>query len=301
MRIMTIAAMALMLSGTGVVWADSGAAVQGGAARSGDSGAKLNEDAPGSRARPITIEQLTVTARKREEKLLETPVAVTAISRAELKDLNVRRIQDIMGQVPNLALDATGDTSNGARINLRGVGNGDSIASDDPGVGLYVDGVYLARAQGALIPLMDIDRVEILRGPQGTLFGKNTIGGAINVITTKPELTQFGGEASVRGGNYDLFESRVTLNVPLVPEKMAARFGFASATRDGFVKNKSTGSDLDDEKLLAFRAQLRMVPSDSLEINLSADHTLEDRKPQGFKCKVTNPFPVGATPATTCV
>jgi len=301
MRIMWIGALALMLGGTELALADSSGAGVRGAGTQPDQAdqAKLNEDKDArSRVRPISIEELTVTARKREEKLIDTPVAVTAIARPELRDLNIRRIQDITSHVPNLAFDNTGDTSNGARINLRGVGNGDSIASDDPGVGLYVDGVYLARAQGALIPLMDIERVEVLRGPQGTLFGKNTIGGAINVITAKPDLTRFGGEASVRAGNYDLFESRVTLNVPLVPETMAARFGFATTTRDGFTKNKSTGSDLDDDKLLAFRAQLRAVPTDRLEINLSAEHTLEDRKPQGFKCKVTNPFPAGQTAQT---
>jgi len=248
--------------------------------------------------RSVSIEELLVTARKREERLLDAPVAVTAISRAELADLNVRRIQDIGNHVPNLALDAASDTSSAARANLRGVGNGDSIASDDPGVGLYVDGVYFARAQGALLAAYDLERVEVLRGPQGTLFGKNTIGGAVQLITRKPNLTSFEGEAELRAGNYSALESRVMLNLPLIPETAAARISVSTATRDGFTKNKGTGSDLDDEKLLAFRSQFRWLPAEDLELQLMAEHSLEDRKPQGFKCKVTNPYPVGATAQT---
>ncbi len=251
-----------------------------------------------SGVRAISVEELLVTARKRKEKLLDTPVAVTAFSSTDLADLNVRRIQDISNHVPNLALDPTSDTSNAARANLRGVGNGDSIGSDDPGVGLYVDGVYVARAQGALLSLYDLERVEVLRGPQGTLFGKNTIGGTVNLITRKPDLSDFGGKAELRVGNYDLFESRFAVNVPLVPEVAAARISLSTATRDGFIKNKGRGSDLDDEKLLAARAQFRILPSEDLEVNLSLEHSIEDRKPQGFKCKVVNPFPAGTNAVT---
>jgi iron complex outermembrane recepter protein len=251
-----------------------------------------------ARRKPIGLEELTVTARKRAERLQDTPVAVSAFSSADLKDADIRRINDISNQVPNLSYDATTETSGAARVNLRGVGNGDPILSDDPGVGIYLDGVYLARAQGTLFTVSDVERVEVLRGPQGTLFGKNTIGGAVNVITRKPELDDFFGTAEVRVGNYRRFDTRLSLNLPVVDERAAARLSFATATADGFTKNKGTGSDLDDDKLLGVRGQLLALPTDSLEVLLSLDHSREDRKPRGYKCKVSNPFPVAANAMT---
>jgi iron complex outermembrane receptor protein len=251
----------------------------------------------GERRGPLSIEELVVTARKRAENLLDTPVAVTAFSASRIQEFDIRRIEDITSHVPNLAYDASVDSSIASRVQLRGVGNGDSIATDDPGVGVYLDGVYLARAQAGLLAVVDVDRIEVLRGPQGALFGKNTIGGAVNIIPVAPDLSSRGGEAEIRVGNYDLFESRVSLNLPLIPERAAARFSFASTTRDGFTSNK-VGTDLDDDKLLAFRAQLRVLPTDDLEINLALDHALEDRKPQGVKCKVVNPFPFGTNADT---
>jgi iron complex outermembrane recepter protein len=244
------------------------------------------------RKTPISIEQLTVTARKREERLQEIPLAVSAFSGAELDDFDVRRLSDIHSLAPNLAFDATAEASSAARVYIRGVGNGDAIASDDPGVGIYLDGVYLARAQAGLFTLSDIERVEVLRGPQGTLFGKNAVGGAVNVITKKPTLDGFSSTAEVRIGNYDRFDTRLSANIPLVPERAAARVSFATATRDGFQKNKGAGPDLDDDKLLGVRAQLLAVPSDDFELMLALDGTRENRKPAGYKCKVVNRFGV---------
>jgi iron complex outermembrane receptor protein len=238
--------------------------------------------------RPGGIEEITVTARKREENLQDTPIAVTAFTETDLVDQDIRRIQDINSNVPTLQFDSAVSSSSSARIFLRGVGNGDPISSDDPGVGVYIDGAYLPRAQGALLTVSDIQRVEVLRGPQGTLFGKNTIGGAINIVTQKPDMTEVSGRAEVRVGNYDRFDSRFSINVPLVPERAAARFSFATANRDGFVKNKGTGRDLQDDKLLAGRAQFLFVPSERVEISLSGDHSIERRTPPGGKCFVEN-------------
>src|SRR5262245_5682803 len=257
-----VAAGALALAAQGAL-ADETQAPKGGESRPSAASPR--------RTRPIGIEQLTVTARKREERLQDTPLSVSAFAGPDLADLDVRRIDEIADQVPNLAFDASSENSQAARVYMRGVGNGDSIASDDPGVGIYLDGVYLARAQSSLLTISDVDRVEVLRGPQGTLFGKNTIGGTVNVITKKPTLDDFGGSAEVRYGNYNRFDSRVALNVPLAAETAAMRFSMATASRDGFQKNKGVGPDLDDDKLLAFRSQLLALPSDNLELILSAD------------------------------
>ena len=240
------------------------------------------------RAPAVGIEEITVTARKREENLQDTPIAISAFSTDDLKDLDVRRIQDITNSVPNLSFDSAAGTGNSARINLRAVGNGDPISSDDPGVGLYLDGVYLARAQGSLLTVSDIERVEVLRGPQGTLFGKNTIGGAVNIITRKPSFDAFEGSAEVRLGNYDRFDSRVSMNIPIVPELAAARISFATGTRDGFVRNQTTGDRYADDKLLATRGQFLLVPAENMEALFSVDHSIERRKPQGGSCEITN-------------
>jgi iron complex outermembrane receptor protein len=244
--------------------------------------------AQGVREKPQGIEEITVTARKREENLQDTPVAVTAFSADEIVDRDIRQIDQIQATVPSLQFDSAVGSSNAARVYLRGVGNGDPISSDDPGVGLYVDGVFQPRAQGALLTISDIERVEVLRGPQGTLFGKNTIGGAISVTTAKPDPTEFAGQGSVRFGNYNRFDSRLSVNVPVVAERVAARFSFASATRDAFVTNVSTGRDFQDDKLLGGRAQLRFTPIDEFELDLGFDQSKENRAPFGGKCVVVN-------------
>ena len=232
------------------------------------------------RKRPIGMDELTVTARNRDGRLQEIPLAVSAIGGTELKDLDVRRLRDVEGLAPNLAVD---ESPQSARVHVRGVGSG-QVASGDPGVGIYLDGVYLARPQAGLFTLSDIERVEVLRGPQGTLFGRNTIGGAINVVTLKPSLDGFRGSAELRVGNYHRFDTRLSLNLPLRAERAAARVSLATATRDGF-QNDRAGSDLDDEKLLAVRTQLLAAPSDDVELVLSLDAARENRRPAAYRCR----------------
>ncbi|HEU0306285.1 MAG TPA: Plug domain-containing protein, partial [Lysobacter sp.] len=130
-------------------------------------------------ARATTLGAVTVTARKREETLQEVPVAVTAFTADALDKLNVEDLSDLDAQVPNLTIYAARGSSSTVTAYIRGVGQSDPLWGVDPGVGIYLDDVYIARPQGALLDVFDVDRVEVLRGPQGTLYGKNTIGGAI--------------------------------------------------------------------------------------------------------------------------
>jgi iron complex outermembrane receptor protein len=269
-------------------YADSPAAAQAGE-RGGTE--QIVPQAPSDqsrRTRPTAIEEITVTARRREEAVQDTPVAVTPFSAREIVDRDIRQLDEITASVPSLQFDSATGSSNSARVYLRGVGNGDPISSDDPGVGLYVDEVFLPRAQGALLTISDIERIEVLRGPQGTLFGKNTIGGAISVTTKKPDPTEFGADAAIRIGNYNRFDTRLAVNVPLVPESVGARVSFATATRDAFVSNQSTGRDFQDDKLIGGRAQLRFTPIDALDLNVAYDQSRENRAPFGGKCVVSN-------------
>jgi iron complex outermembrane recepter protein len=246
---------------------------------------KRPSERPLPRAFNEMIDNVVVSARKRQESIQRLPLSITAISGPSLKQLGARRIQDISQSVPNLQYEPTvGLTS--ARVNARGVGQSDPAGTVDPGVGLYVDGVFLPRAQTGLLALSDVERVEVLRGPQGTVFGRNTIGGAVNVVTKEPTL-DFGGDAEIRLGNFDLFESRAALNVPL-GERAAARLSLATGTRDGFEKDRLGGTDPNDDKLLGARGQLLLRPDDRLEILLAADTTRENRVLSLGKCLPVN-------------
>jgi iron complex outermembrane recepter protein len=230
------------------------------------------------------LEQITVSARKREEKLQETPLSVSAFSATALRNADVLRADDLTRLTPNLKYEVSPTLTNAAAVMIRGIGNADAIATRDNGVGVYVDGIYLARTQGQLFDLGDIQRVEVLRGPQGTLFGRNTIGGAINVITRKPG-SDFAVEGSARAGNLNLFQSRGSVNIPIVPEVLAAMFSFSSITRDGYTENQLNGQETDDRKSLGFRAALRFNPTERFEALLTGEQTRSHTAGRGGECR----------------
>ncbi len=232
------------------------------------------------------IEELITTARKRNEAVQNTPVAVTSFAVEGLNNRDVRRLSDIDGLVPNLQVDNSFGAAQAGRLTIRGVGQIETTTSFDPAVGVYVDGAYISRAQGQIGSLFDIERIEVLRGPQGTLYGKNTIGGAINVTTRKPEF-DLGGSGTVRVGNFGRFDTRLTLNVPLVAERAALRVALATNYDEGYEKNKFLSQRLATDRLLGSRTQLLLLPSPNVEVMLSGEYTREDRKPQASRCVVT--------------
>lgn len=213
------------------------------------------------------VEEITVTARRREEFLQDTPIAVTALSTAQLLNSNVTRIDQIQQLVPNLTI-LSGASDQVAQIIIRGVGTSGVGVSFDPGVGLYIDGVYLPRAQGSIFDVVDIQSVEVLRGPQGTLFGKNTVGGAVNVTTIKPG-NELKGTFSVRPGNLGQIRTRMNLDVPIVEDVLLSRFAFASRNRNGYAYNKNFDQFWGEENGLSFIGSLRFLPIDDLTIDVS--------------------------------
>jgi iron complex outermembrane receptor protein len=222
-------------------------------------------------AEPAVLEEVVVTAQKREQSLQETPIAVTALTAGALEAASVTNVQEFGRFAPNVKLDVNrAGTQSGGPIFIRGVGQSDGLPGADPGVGVYVDGVYLGRSTGALFDLVDIERVEVLRGPQGTLYGKNTIGGAINIISQKP-VNEQQGRVMVGYGNYDTLDARVMFNTPLVDDKVLLRFNGIRATRDGYTENVLTGRDVDSKDTLGGRLSLAILPSDATEILLAAD------------------------------
>ena len=214
------------------------------------------------------IEEVVVTARRKEESLQKVPISVSAISGGELDNRGFNSLTDIQKSAPNLAFTTgQGGNSGGVSAFIRGVGESDFLLTSDPAVALYIDGVYIARSYGATTQLLDIDRVEVLRGPQGSLFGKNTIGGAINVSTRLPD----GGrdiQADLRLGSYDSRQLRASGQMPLSDE-LALGLSYLNKKADGWQKLDSGGTQAN-ENVQAARAALRWL-HDDIDAALSVD------------------------------
>src|SRR5262245_19947109 len=231
------------------------------------------------------LEEVVVTARKLPEPVENTPVSVTPLSEATLEKAEVQRLDQVQKLVPNLTFVTEPD---GVAFNalIRGVGQ---LEEADPGVGVYLDGVYLPSTGNALLNVVDIERIEVMRGPQGTLFGKNTIGGAISITSVKPS-EQLEASGFVRGGNFGTLDSRATLDVPVslgpLANRLFTRFSFASANTDGYTENIDPRFDqrYNDRSALWTLGSLRFVPRDNFEINVSGNWFRDDSHGAGGRC-----------------
>ena len=220
------------------------------------------------------MEEVTVTARKREEGLQDTPIAVSAFSGESLEARGIQKVDDIASLTPNMSFDninTNGGGGSSAAVFIRGVGQRDFLPSADPGVGLYVDGVYYARSIGSVLDLIDIERVEVLRGPQGTLFGRNTTGGAVSIHTIKPH-EEFDGKVRVRVGIDDRLDVLGKVNIP-ISDSVFMSASLASFNQDGFVVNPLNGLDTGDDETTAFRGAVRWLVNEDVEINISGDYS----------------------------
>ena len=218
------------------------------------------------------IEQIIVTAEKREQPLQDVPLAVSSFTSGDLKRLVVNETVDIGKYVPGMLFYKTTGGNNRGVSFIRGIGQWDSHPANTGRVAMYIDGIYLGNQTGMAGTLHDVERVEVLRGPQGTLYGRNTIGGAINVISKKPSIEP-GSSIEVRGGEHGYFEARGHLNGPIAGEALAGRLVFQRAVRDGLVKNDFTaGDDAEDLDRWSVRAALRLQPPGS---GLLADYVFE--------------------------
>jgi len=222
-----------------------------------------------------SADQIIVTARKREERLVDTPIAVTAISEMLIENRNFKDLTNLSQVVPNLVLDAgtgsTGGSANG-QIFIRGIGQQDFLFSSDPGVGLYIDGVYFPRSTGVVMDLVDIEQVEVLRGPQGTLFGKNTIGGAITITSKKPS-DEVEGTVQVATGSRDRLDVKGAISVPLIEDVLSIRLSGSLRKQDGYVRRVNVGDDTGEVDSLFGRLQARWTPSETLTVDLAVDQT----------------------------
>jgi iron complex outermembrane recepter protein len=215
------------------------------------------------------LEEITVTASKRESSLQETPVAITAMTGEQLERSNVRNADDMASFVPGLEI---GSTVGNLQIALRGVSNDSFFLAGDPAVAFHIDGVFRGRQTGGNAAFLDLERVEVLKGPQGTLYGRNATAGSINIITAKPKQ-HFEGYVEGLAGNFSHAGARGMVNVPIIEDKVAIRAAFLKEARDGFYENgpqvKENTGDVDDT---AFRLHTLITPNDRLSILLSADY-----------------------------
>lgn len=227
---------------------------------------------------------IIVTAQKREENLQDVPIAITAMTSDFVQSRDMTSIDRVSGLVPNVKIETNGPSTTSSVITIRGGVQVNVALFYEPSAGLYVDGVYIAKSQGSLFDIADIERVEVLRGPQGTLYGRNTLSGAINVITRKPS-GELGGRAEVSYGNYDYRRAKASLDLPQFGI-FSAKLSGQIAKRDGFVDNVAqtagTGSGDDfwnyDSRSGLF--QLRAEPAEGLTLDYSFDISVNDQRPR---------------------
>ncbi|MBL0923317.1 MAG: TonB-dependent receptor [Sphingomonadaceae bacterium] len=220
----------------------------------------------------LAVEEIIVTAQKREQALQDVPLAVTAVDARLIEQRGITSIEDASRVVPNLVFLGGSDNSNASQIVLRGVSSSESSVGQQQSVGVYIDGAFQSTLALADLDLYDLARIEVLRGPQGTLFGRNTATGAINIVTAQP-TNDLSGRASVEYGRFDALKLRGAVSVPLVKDELFLRVSANHSRRDGDIENIAGFGDLRGEEITGVRGTLKAAPSDSVKISLSADYT----------------------------
>jgi iron complex outermembrane recepter protein len=214
------------------------------------------------------LEEVIVTAQKRSQNLTDVPIAISAISAKALEDSGAKRLSDLTNLVPNVNISQSSELN--SRVTIRGVGAQSRNIGFDTRVGVYLDGVYLGQSPALNQELGDLERVEVLRGPQGTLFGKNTVAGAINLITSAPSTDEMYGAATASFGNYDLQQVKGNLNIPL-GDSVAMSIAANDMSRDGVTKNLYDGEYFGDRNVTNYRVQLLADVGDRLSARVAID------------------------------
>ena len=222
-------------------------------------------------ASPV-LQEIVVTARKREENLQDTPISVSVLTTSDLTQRSATQLPDIVIHTPNLRSSGGPQGGSSGHYFIRGIGQLDFIAATDPGVGTYLDGVYFGRTTGAAFDLLDVERVEVLRGPQGTLFGRNTIGGAINVVSAQPP-EEFHARAALNVGDRNRYEGRLGVGGPVICDTLLADISVLARSQDGWQRRLIDGGRFGDDETYAARASVSWKPADSLKLLLALDGT----------------------------
>ena len=225
-----------------------------------------------AQGRDSELEEVVVTAQHRAESAVDTPISLFTLNAEQLEKQRIGSISNLNGLIPNLNIDNFPANNQTLRLFIRGVGLADTQITQDPAVGVYLNGAYIARSAGLTFDVADLERIEVLRGPQGTLYGRNTTGGAIKLITRKPDLNDVAFDQTLSAGNQDLFSSKTSLNVPFA-EKYAAKFAYFYEDVDGFTRNNGPGGSFGDRESNGFRLDLRAEVSDTLTLDYGYDNS----------------------------
>ncbi len=228
-----------------------------------DAAGPLPQEAPG--------DVIYVTARRQSENIKDVPIPLTVVAGAEIErtgNYNLNRLKETQ---PTLQFYSSNPRN--SAINIRGLGASFGLTNDgvEPGVGVYIDEVYYQRPASVTFDFVDVERIEILRGPQGTLYGKNTTAGAVNITTRKPSFTPE-GRAEISYGNFGFIQAKASVSGPLIGDTVAARLSFSGTHRDGLIHNVATGDDVNDQNNLGLRGQLLIEPSDTFKLTLQGDY-----------------------------
>lgn len=231
----------------------------------------MAQETAGSEGPAAAVEDIVVTAQRREQRLQDVPLAVSAFSMESLEDGKVESLLNLDGKVPNVVLAPVGAYPFASAFYIRGLGYADVESSFEPSVGVELDGVYLSRNVGAVQDFFDIGGVTILRGPQGTLYGRNTIGGVVSVQSRRPSF-DFGARAQATFGSNGRQELRAGVEGALIEDKLAGKFSFLTKTYDGYIKNYD-GRDMGAQDVTSMRGALLWTPTASFDATLIVDYT----------------------------
>ena len=259
------------------------------------AGPALAVDPPPESEQPAALEEIVVTAQKREENLQESPISITAITSNDLEVRGIQTINDLGSTAPNLFTGTSPSTNGIMVIGIRGSVQGQPAIWADPPVGVYLDGVYLGKTQGGVLSVVDLERIEVLRGPQGTLFGRNTEGGAINFISRKPSGT-LTGTAGVEIGEYDHQIYRLNLDLPqwgILSVGLNAR----KELMDGWMPNLTADDDLGELDREDYRAVAKFDFTDDLQLVYSYDYSKADNTPPPSTLYALSGWKIGLPPA----
>lgn len=267
------------------------------------------------------LEEIIVTAQKRTENVQDVPIAISAFTAESMQAKGLTNVSQLADFTPNVEMDYTSPFAGSSNVLspfIRGIGQNDFAFNLEPGVGVYVDGVYFARTIGAVVDLLDLDHIEILKGPQGTLFGRNTIGGALNIITRRP-ADEFAWKGELTTGRYDRVDIRGAVDMPIIPGKLLATVAFSSKNRDGYqtripfpgAPGQPVNFRTDEDKFLRarnithdksgnedqdnIRGKLLWLVNDDLEVTIAADYTRVDEQATPTTLLAVNSGPTSGT------
>jgi len=253
----------------------------------------------GDEATDAQIRDIVVTARRRDETLQQTPIAITAISPAMLESKASINIGDLQGAAPNVLITNQNSGAAAANVSIRGLTFADVEKSFEPTVGVVVDGVFIGTSTGQFFDFFDISQIEVLRGPQGTLFGRNTIGGVINIRRTRP-TGEFGGKFELSYGNYDTWAGRAVVNVPIVDGVLAAKAFYFHNQSDGYYRNGVTGKRVGASNNENFGASFLFTPTSTFDALLTLEKQVQDFDPVNSNISQTGEVFCAFEPADQC-